>query len=281
MAAIFRNYLSRYLGQILGWGLSLALIGGYLVTFYDTFAKQSSIFVEAIKGYPPELLAFFGNMDKIYTPGGFLDTEFFSYMPIILGVFALLAGGSLLVGDEEKGILDLVLAYPVSRLSLFVGRLAGFLVSLLGILFITWVGFVIMLSKSTMKVSPAELTLPLISLFVLMVFFGTFALLLSMLLPSARLAATVSGLVLVAGFFISSLARVDDKLKEIARFSPLNYYQGGMAVAGLDWKWFGGLLGFALLFILLAWLRFARRDIRVGGEGGWKMPLLTTAKTAN
>ncbi|HEX7976335.1 MAG TPA: ABC transporter permease subunit [Anaerolineales bacterium] len=277
MAAIFRNYLSRSVGQILGWGLSLALIGGYLITFYDTFNKQQNDLIDILKSYPPEMMAFFGNMNNIFTPGGFLDTEFFSYMPIILGVFALLACSTLLAGDEEKGILDLVLAYPVSRTALFLGRLAAFMVSLAGILSLAWVGFVLFVSRSPLKVSPAELTLPFLSLFALLMFFGMFALLLSMLLPSARLAATVSGLILVAAYFISSLARVDDNLKDIARFSPLNYYQGGMAVKGLDWKWFSGMLGIALLFALLAWLRFARRDIRVGGEGGWRLPGLKTA----
>jgi hypothetical protein len=29
-----------------------------------------------------------------------------------------------------------------------------------------------------------------------------------------------------------------------------------------------------LLFALLAWWRFERREIRVGGEGGWSLPRL-------
>ncbi|MFA5874193.1 MAG: hypothetical protein WC832_09510 [Anaerolineales bacterium] len=32
------------------------------------------------------------------------------------------------------------------------------------------------------------------------------------------------------------------------------------------------LPGLTLLFTLLAWLLFERRDVRVSGTGGWKMP---------
>jgi len=31
----------------------------------------------------------------------------------------------------------------------------------------------------------------------------------------------------------------------------------------------------SLIFTLLAWWRFQRRDIRVGGEGGWNLPALS------
>jgi hypothetical protein len=36
--------------------------------------------------------------------------------------------------------------------------------------------------------------------------------------------------------------------------------------------WVIGLSAVALLFALLAWWRFERRDIRVGGEGAWQRP---------
>jgi hypothetical protein len=32
------------------------------------------------------------------------------------------------------------------------------------------------------------------------------------------------------------------------------------------------LFGFAVFFALVAWLLFLRRDIRVSGEGSWRIP---------
>ena len=96
-----------------------------------------------------------------------------------------------------------------------------------------------------------------------------------MLVPSRRAAAMISGVVLVAGFFITGLARINEDLEAAARLSPLEYYQGGDAMDGLNGGWLLGLLAFAVLFAVLAWWRFLRRDIRVGGEGSWSRPRLS------
>src|SRR5574341_262492 len=280
MITIFRNAFTRSWGTILGWGLSLGLLAAYLMPFYNTLAEQKESLQKLLAAYPPELLAFFGDMQKMFTPEGYLGVEFFSYMPLVLGIFAVLAGSGLLASDEENGTLDLVLAHPVSRTGLFFGRLLGFVVTTAGILALMWLGLVIGRNWSSIEFTAVELARPFVSLGAMLLLFGAFALGLSMLLPSRRLAATVSGLVLVASYFITSLSRITDDLKELAKLSPLNYYQGGDAIQKLNAEWMLGLLGVAVLFTLFAWWRFERRDIRVGGEGGWGLPVLSRRKSA-
>lgn len=82
----------------------------------------------------------------------------------------------------------------------------------------------------------------------------------------------LTSFLLVASFLMISLIDLNPDLEGVAQFTPLYYYQGGFALEGLDWGWFGGLMGFAILFIVLAWRLFEKRDIRVGGEGGWQLP---------
>ncbi len=276
MFPIFLNALSRARGQILGWGLSLGLLGMYMAQFYDTIARQQEQILQLIRSYPPELMAFFGEVDLSagFTPESYLSVELLSYMPLILGIFAVLAGSGLVASDEESGTLDLLLAHPVSRTGLFMGRLLAFVTSTLAILTIIWLGLALGVRQTELlKLTPGEMARPMLSLLAVLLLFGALAALLSMLLPSRRLAATTAGLVLVASFFLSALARLDDRLLEVARLLPLEYYQSGEAISGLNWNWFIGLLGFALLFAVLAWWRFERRDIRVGGEGGWRLAL--------
>jgi ABC-2 type transport system permease protein len=273
MLPLFTHSFSRSRGAILGWGLSLALLGAYLMTFYDTLAKEQQMLQELVKNYPPEMMAFFGDMTKMFTPSGYLTVEFFSYMPLILGIFAVLAGSGLVVSDEENGTLDLLLAHPVSRTTFFAGRLLALLAILFGILGVAWGGLAFGLHWSTIALTWSDLLRPFISLFGVLSFFGSFALALSLLLPSRRLAATTAGLLLVASFFVTSLARVNADLETLAKFSPLNYYQSGDAIAGLKAEWLGGLLACTALFTLIAWWRFQRRDIRVAGEGSWNWAL--------
>lgn len=275
MWPIFQNTVARSRGAILGWGISLGLLAMYLMPFYDTLAEQKETLQKLLSSYPPELLAFFGdmsNMTALFTPEGYLGFEFFSFMPVILGIFAVLAGSGLLANDEENGTLDLVLAHPVSRTGLFVGRLLAFSVNTLCILALIWLGLMLGRNWSSIDLTALELARPFFSLGAVLLFFGTGALALSLFLPSRRLASGVAGLALVASYFLTALARINDELKDLVKFSPLHYYQGGDAIRNFNGEWVGGLLALALIFSLLAWWRFERRDIRVAGEGTWRWP---------
>ncbi len=270
---IFRYTLGRFRGQILGWGIGLALLGMLLVSMYDSFAGAQE-FEKLLEIYPPEISAFMGDLSSMATPEGWVSMEFFSYMPLILGIFAVLTGSGLLVSDEENGRLDLIMAHPVSRMALFLGRLLAFVASTVAILTIAWLGLVVPMTWSSMDIGWGRMWLPLLSLLAQLLVFGTMSLLLSMLLPSRRMAATTGGMLLVTSFFITGLAKMNENLETIARLSPLNYYQTQDAFQGLNGVWLAGLLAAAVLFAALTWYRFWRRDIRVGGEGGWRLPSL-------
>ena len=267
-----RTTLNRFRGQILGWGLTLAALGLFLIPFYDVFLRQKEQMQQLIDNYPKEIMAFLGNMADFFEPAGYLDV-YFSYLPLIVGMFAVLAGSGLLSGDEENGRLDLVLAYPVSRSSLFLGRLAAFVLASVAIMLCSWFGFVVLLGNTSLNLTWGQMALPFLSLLAQMLIYGALALLLSMLLPSRRLAATMGGGVLVASYFLTGLSRLNSDLKVVAQLLPHDYYQGGRAVEGLNLTWFLAVLGVSVALALLAWWLFLRRDIRVSGEGSWRLPL--------
>lgn len=274
MITIFRYTLRRFRGQILGWGIAFALLGMLLVSMYDTIAAQQKQIEDLLKFYPEEFMAFFGDFTAFGTAEGFLSVELLSYMPVILGIFAVLTGSGLLASDEENGQLDLIMAYPISRMVLFLGRLVAFVVATLAILAIIWLGIVIPMNWSSMDIGWGTLWRPLLSALAELLLFGTLSLFLSMVLPSRRLAATTAGMLLVASFFITGLAKINQDLEPIARLSPLNYYQAQEAFRGLNGVWLAGLIVSAVIFAALAGWLFQRRDIRVGGEGGWQWPAL-------
>jgi ABC-2 type transport system permease protein len=271
MSTVFRYSLARYRGQITGWGIGIFLLGLMMMSFYPTILEQEEQLLQLLENYPPAMMAFFGDMSQMATPHGYLGIEYFAFMPVILGIYAVLAGSGLLAADEENGTLDLILAHPISRTGLFVGRLMAFVVATIILFAIGWLGLVLPTLAIEFEATWLEVALPFVSLLSVTLLFGALALLLSMVLPSRRLAAMVSGMLVVASYFITSLARLDDSLEGVARLSPLNYYQGGDAMLGLNGTWLTGLLGVALLFAAAAWWLFQRRDVRVAGEGGWQV----------
>jgi ABC-2 type transport system permease protein len=273
VSTVFRYRLLRLRGQILGWGISLALLGVVMVQFYGTIVAQQAQFDQLLEAYPKEFMAFFGDIDTYVTPSGYLGVEFFSYMPLIVGIFAVLVGSGLFVADEESGRLDLILAHPVSRTSFYWGRVLAFVTATIGILIIAWLGLAVPAHWTDLsEVSAIAMAQPFLSLFAELMLFGMLALLLSLLLPSRRASAMVAGLLLVGDFFVIGLAKINTDLEPIAKLTPLYYYQGGDGLDNFNVVWFVGLVAVALLFALLAWWRFERRDIRVGGEGAWQRP---------
>lgn len=270
MLAEFKHTLRRLRGQIIGWSIGLALYGLLMVSFYDTLQGIEGM-TEILESYPPELMAFFGDVMAIMTPAGYMDAYYFSYMTLIIGIFAIGAGAGLLADDEEKGILDLVLAHPISRTGLFWGRLLGFVVALVVILLISWLSWAIPSGGTSMNVTWLQLLQPFLPLFAELLLFGTLALLLSMALPAARLAGMTAGALLVANFLLVGLANLNEDLETVVKLTPLYYYQGGSAINGLKWEWLAGLALVSVLFALAAWVLFQGRDIRVGGERSWRV----------
>lgn len=274
----FIHTLRRMRGSIIGWGIGLFLYGLLMASFYSSLQGMTEL-TELLENYPPEMLAFFPSISEIMTPQGYMDTYYFAYMTLIIGIFAVVAGGNLLVADEEKGILDLLLAYPVSRSGFFFGRFAGYLTATAVILLISWLGWLIPSGSSGLGLNALQLLKPFIPLFAVLVLFGVTALFLSMLLPSARSAVGFAGALLVFNFLLVGISNINPDLQAIYQYTPLYFYQGGGAIAGVDWINLLVLGGICLPIILLAWWLFNRREIRVGGEGGWKVPLLSRIRS--
>lgn len=271
MFAIFLRKLIKNWLMILGWGFGLGLLGYYLFDIYDTFFQRDVNLQQVFNAFPEDLLAFFGGDIDLFSPGGFLHLEFFSYMPIILGILVVSSAASLITKREEDGTLELVLAQPVSRSAVFWSRTLALILSVGLILVFTWGGFVIGLELNDFDISQEQLVNPFISLFSILLFFLSLALLLSMLLPASSSASLTAGFLLIASYFISSLARIDEDLEVINRFSPLKYYQGGAAVNGLNSQYLLWLFTLSILFLALAWFFFVMRDMRFGGTGGLRL----------
>jgi ABC-2 type transport system permease protein len=270
----YRYNLSRLRGQIIGWGIGLFLLGLLLVPFFDSFAQDQQALEQMLEIYPEEFTAFFGDFTAFATPEGFLDIEFFSYMPLILGIFSVLAGSGLIAGDEESGRLDLIMSHPIRRFTLLGARIGALVTATLAICVIAWLGIVIPMEmfSELMDIPLDKVLLPFISLAAVVLLFSAVSLLFSLLLPSRRMAAMMGGLVLVASFFLTGLSGLIEELSQAAKFSPINYYQGGGPMTEpMEWGWVAGLVAVAVAFYALSFVLYQRKDIRVAGEGGWSL----------
>jgi ABC-2 type transport system permease protein len=267
MRATFRYTLRRMRLSILGWGIGLAAIGALVVLGYETIAEKFELIEQLMKGLPPMFTAFAGDANQFATPTGWLHIKFFSILPVILGFFGVTAGAGLIVADEERGRLDLILAYPASRSAVFFGRLTAMMTATVLILVMCWLGLIAAVRHAPMELPLGRSLLPFVSLLAVMILFESLALLLSMMAPSRRIAAGLAGTIVVGSFFIEAFSQVTPWLQPVAPWLPLHYYQGGKAIDDFSGSYFTGLLVVAAAFMLTARWLFQRRDIRVLGEG--------------
>jgi len=281
MFTVIRYTLRRSRGALIGWGIGLAVLALMMGSLFDMIASSGDLmeaYVEAL----PEIAELF-DMASMNTPIGWLDVEYFSFVPLIIGLFVTGAGASLLARDEEGGTLDLILAHPVSRTVLFWGRFLANTLVIIILLLISWASLLLTMTWSENFTIPAfELLLPFVSLFGILMSFMTLALLFSMLLPARRMASMLTSMLVVASFFITLLSGVVDELERAADFSPLTYMETATAIEdGLNLTWFGVFIAIDLILVLISWQLFQRRDVRVGGEGSWRLQDLKTIFVKN
>ncbi len=224
MFTVIRYSLRSSRGAIIGWGIGLAVLAIMMGSLFDMIASSGDLMEAYVEALPEFAELFdFGAMN---TPIGWLDVEYFSFVPLIIGLFATGVGASLLTRDEEGGTLDLILAHPVSRTGLFWGRFLASTLVIIILLLISWASLLLSMTWSENFTIPAfDLLLPFVSLFGILMFFMTLALLFSMLLPARSMASMIAGMLVVASFFITLLSGVVEELERAADFSPLTYLE--------------------------------------------------------
>ncbi len=280
MFAEFKNTLKKLRGTIIGWSIGLLLYDMMMSSFYSSIGQMGDQMLQMLDSYPQEMLAFFPSIDKFTSPVGYIDTYFSSLMSIIVGIFAVSACAKLIVGDEEKGTLDLVISHPISRTGLYWGRVLAFGTAAILILLTAWLGWLIPAENAGFELNALDFLLPMLPLFAVLMLFGSVAILFSMLLPAARLSSSLAAALLVANYLLIGMSGLNEDLKPIFEVTPLHFYQGAFIIEDPNWGWLLGMIGISLVIFAITWGIFQRRDIRVGGEAGWRLSLPLFSKRA-
>lgn len=268
--------LKRSFSIILGWGIPLMLLGIITIPFYDLVAENEKQLRPVLDTLKPLLKSFVGGDEaaQVFTPEGFIALRYFAFLPVVMGIFGSVYGSGLLAADEERGILDFLMAHPISRSQIFWGRLLSFLLSLIIIIGFGWFGLWLgVLKAESMNFSPVKLWLPYLSVFAVTWLFACLSFALSMVMPSRSAAAMFSGIIVLAGYIITNLSKAIKGLESWALFSPITYFQSN-AMMGLKLNPLTVLFVSSVIFVAFAWKAFVNRDIRVAGDGGWKIPFL-------
>jgi ABC-2 type transport system permease protein len=251
---------------ILGWGIGLALFGGYVIVLYPEFAEpMAAMNLEDIALY--QVL---GDFSDFASFTGFVSAEVLTFLPIMLAIYAIVNGTASLAGEEDNGTLEAIMALPLPRWQLVMSRAIALGLALLLIMLI--VGLAMAVSLTTLPddtdtggVSAGDLIVvslavwPLVGLFAMLsLFLGTFA-------PNRRTAVIIATVFLVFSYFGNNLAGMVGWLERIQPLFPFYYLDSANLMReGPDLENTLILLAAGAVSLLLALIFFQRRNITVG-----------------
>jgi ABC-2 type transport system permease protein len=185
------------------------------------------------------------------------------YGPLVIAGVAISAAASLIAGEEEDGILGIVLAHPLTRSSLVLAKAAAVGVAVLVIALGTWVGLVVGVAIGGGGVAISNLA----ALSIHLVFFGLTlgALALAIAAATGRKTAAIGGAAAfgLVSFLINGFAPLVDALNWLKYLSPFYYYSANDPIGnGIDVGDLVVLAAATAALVIAGALAINRRDLR-------------------
>jgi beta-exotoxin I transport system permease protein len=242
--------------------VSMAVWSVFMPVVYKSFGEQVKAIVDS--GIFPRQLMNFGGGD-VFSLGGSIAIGYIHPIAIVLiAIFAIGFTTTAVAGERQRGTLEVILARPVSRRSLYATELVAALVfiglTLLGAIVGTLVGSVISGAYGELAIE----RLPLLWLNGLLLWGAIAAISLAASVAFDRLtpALGITLAIVVISYFLEILGSLWPDAKGLQPFSLFHYLAAREILAGtVDLFGLGLLTVVAAAAIVVALVVFPRRDL--------------------
>lgn len=264
MRDLLRYELRSRIGGMIGWSIGLGLfVLLYLLSYPPIADMLAGLDVGSIPTYQA-----FGQMD-FSTFESYLASSIINFLPVLLGIYAIIDGTATLAGEEEDGTLELLATLPLRRWQIVAAKAAAMgaaaLVVLLTTGLVLWAGLEVVRPQVETSLGGSQMVAASLNAWPVTVLFMMLSLWLGALLGRRRNAAMAATTLFVVSYFGNNLAVLVDPLKPLRPLSPFYYYDASAAVfsEGIEPSDAALLLAAALLVLSLAVISFQRRDLTV------------------
>ena len=250
---------------LLWWGIGIASLVVITMLVYPSMRDNSECYSQLIDTMPePLIAAFVGEFTDFGSPEGFLGSQlFFVLVPLIYILFSIISASGTIAGEERRGILEMLLSYPVDRRSGVVHKFLALVVA--GFVFgaFIWSSVLLGILLVSMEISLLRVTETVASAFLFGTAFSAFTLFLSAATGNRGFSVGIASAVAFASYIIYTMGQQVDFLEPFSRVSLFHFYIGSNPlVNGLDMTHSITLVGIAAAFLYLAIFAFERRDIK-------------------
>ena len=264
--SLFRRSFKDRRRSMAWWALGIALLGAMYTALYPAL---EDLFTE-LDDYPEEILKAFGleGAADLATPAGYLQVELMSFMaPIAFIVFAAIMGVGAIAGSERKGEMELLLANPISRSTVFAQRFWAMLASVVILAAILWATIAIGIPLGVWsELGLWNLVQAMLSLVLLGCAFGAIALCASGVTGNSGVSYSLVGALALGTFVINSFSQIIDGMDPAKWATPFHYYMGSDPLtSGLNWWHALVPAGITVLMYFVGNVAFSRRDLKQPG----------------
>jgi ABC-2 type transport system permease protein len=250
--------------SVMWWSIALGAIVVVTVAIWPAFQGASGI-SQAIESLPAPVVDAFG-LSEFGTPAGFLRGNLYELLvPLLLAIAAAAMINGQTASDEAGGRLELFLAQPVDRRTLFVGRLLACTVGLAIIVIVTLLAQFASDAAFGLSIDGGRVVATAVVCGLLATLFGSLAYFVACIRPSPSLVLGVSVGLTFGGYIVAALFPISDVLRPWKVISPWDWANSGdPLVNGVEpWR-MAALLLVALLLALAGTIALKRRDVAAG-----------------
>jgi ABC-2 type transport system permease protein len=197
------------------------------------------------------------------TAGGYVEWRAFGGLAILFAVWALLSGSGATRGDEERGLVEAVLATGLTRSRWLASRVIGYALTTVVAALAGGLGLVAGVAGGHESISLG----PVVEICVALAALGLSCYSLTLLiaqLTGARVATAAAGVVLLALFLVDRLSQTFAWLASWRWVSPFHYYDLTQPLApggSFDGRATLTMLGIAMVGAAVAGVAFELRDL--------------------
>ena len=271
-ASIYRNVLTLAKVGVVAWSVVLVLWALLVVWIYPSLGDTGVNFEEYLDAMPEQLRAAMGiGADETslvfqagaFTFAGYLNVEYISWLPLLLGIYAVVYCGGLVSKEVDRGTLDVVLSQPVKRTTFLLSKLAGFMTLALAVTVASTLALLLGAITVDVDVSVANLVAVHAVAFLLAAAIAGYSTLASCvsLDPGRSLAA--AGILTAFSYFANVLGSAIEGIGWL-KYASLFYYYDSLKVlaeGAINWAGIAVYVGVFAVTTAAAVVVFRRRDL--------------------
>lgn len=260
---IVKRELRANVKSIIIWSVALTLLIFVWMIEYESFADNPAL-NEFIDAMPQEMLSALGMQNlTLSSLNGFVGTIAF-YMYLLMGIQAILLGGSIISKEETSKTTEFLFVKPISRQRIILGKMLSAIINLSILNIVTLLSIII----STLNYDKEEnfypfLLLLFISVFFIQMIFLSIGMFVSAASKHPKKAGNFSVGILIMTFLIATLINMVESMEFLIFTTPFKYFEASYILEEMSLEPIYVLLSFIIIVIGLSGtlVSYPKRDL--------------------